>query len=227
MNSSQRPHLAPCEHPRDRQRTRHGERVTAADRVKAVGLRPPAPSAAAKSRYAPRWTWRRARGFTLIELTVVILILAILAAVVTVRLDGPAARARMSDAVDRLAAMDTLARTLAQVRDVPLRLIMDLSEDTLRATDAAGRDDVASACALPGNFRIGAVRTSGGERTAGRVDIPVSPLGLAPTYAVQLEGPGHRKQWILVAGLSGERVEIDETELRAFFEPPQARRNAG
>ena len=219
MRSSPRPCEAPHEHRRDRKRVGLGLRAETPARRLAAYL------PGGGFRHAPRWAWRRAMGFSLIELTVVLLVLAILAAVVAIKLEGPAGQARMTDVADRIAAMDSTVRGIAETRDKPLRLVIDLDEGRLHATD--GRNDVGSPCVLPDRFCIGAVRTRDGERNAGTVDIPVSRLGLTPTYAVRLEGPGGRKQWILVAGLSGERVEIDESELRTIIEPPQARLHAG
>ena len=53
------------------------------------------------------------RGFTLIELTVVLLIVAILAGVVTLRLQGPLHRAEMRDVIERIAFFDHLTRVHA------------------------------------------------------------------------------------------------------------------
>lgn len=48
--------------------------------------------------------------------------------------------------------------------------------------------------------------------------ISCSWLGLTPTYGLLLEGPAGRRQWILVAGLTGETLEPEtEDDVRAVL----------
>ncbi len=175
--------------------------------------------------------WREAAAFSLIELTVVLLLLGIAAAVVTLRLAGPTARVNMRDAADRIARFDHASRAWAREHDVALRVAVDLGANEIRRTTADGGEDardLGGPLELPAGWRIGRLLI-GGEAAAGEsASIAVSRLGLTPSYAMLLEGPGGRRQWVLLTGLGGEMaLPDDEGQLRDILAAERPRHDAG
>ena len=169
----------------------------------------------------------KARGFTLIELALVVLIAAIAAAAVTLRLEGPLRGAQMRDVTEAIVAFDRLTRTHAREHDRPVHLTVDLVRGRLRRTDADGRRELGAPMTLPPDYRIARLWIRGRTVAETRATIPCGRLGLTPTYALALDGPGRRRQTLVFAGLSGELFRVDdERELEAIFQAASARRHS-
>jgi len=142
------------------------------------------------------------RGFTLVELMVVILIMALLASAVALSFDGRLKAARARDAVEQLRTFDAMAR-LAAVRDgTGARIVFDLSANTLSRRQGRDADVLASQVSWPVGYWIEEVRQGSQTTGSGEASIVISPLGISSTYAVRLMGP-NLDQWILFAGLTG------------------------
>ena len=152
----------------------------------------------------------RRPGFSLIELTMVLVIVAIVSAAVVLNVREPLRRTGMQACLDEIATFDRLTRTLAREHDRPLRLVVDLSEGRLRRTDEAGREEQGEALRLPSGHRIAELRLAGQTIDSGAATVSCSARGLTPTYAVRVEGPGGWRRWVLVAGLSGQTWEPDD-----------------
>ncbi|MBM4033135.1 MAG: prepilin-type N-terminal cleavage/methylation domain-containing protein [Planctomycetes bacterium] len=168
------------------------------------------------------------RGFTLIELAAVILALAIVAAVAVLRLEGPLRRARMGDVVDLVAAFDRLARDYAMTHDRPVWLVVDVPQRRLRRASGEDGADLGAPLALPQGYRVAQVWLRGQPRSHARTAIPCSQHGLTPTYGLLIEGPAGRRQWLVVAGLSGQSMQVqDEREARTILDSAAARPHAG
>jgi len=169
----------------------------------------------------------KARGFSLVELAVVILVLAIAAGAVTLRLGGPLRAARLRDLTDEIVAFDRLSRTYAREQDQAVRLEVDLACGRFRRTDAHGRETIGREVQLPGGWRIARLLVGREDLGAGAATIRYSRQGLTPTYALLLEDPGGTGRWLLVAGLTGQVLEPnDEEEVRNTLAALQARPDA-
>jgi prepilin-type N-terminal cleavage/methylation domain-containing protein len=167
------------------------------------------------------------RGFTLVELAAVVLLLGLVAAGVTLRLNDPLRRAGLDGAVVELEAFDHATRTAARQQDRPLRMVFDLDSGVVRRTDAKGRS-AGAAARLPDGYAFERFRVAGKEVHSGRVSVTCSRQGLTPTYAFALEAPGHVRRWRVVAGLSGQVMEgEDEAHVRKTFASLGPRRDAG
>lgn len=161
----------------------------------------------------------RARGFTLIELTAVLLILGVAAAAVTLRMQGPMCNARMKDVIDEIGAFDQLTRTYAREHDRPVRLVVNLSAGRLSRQDEGEAEELGTALELPEGYRIARLRVRGEDLWSGRVSVRCSEWGLTPTYAMRIDGPSGKSRWVVIAGLTGELVRAeDEDELRDIIE---------
>ena len=167
------------------------------------------------------------RAFSLVEVALVVLILAILAGAMTLGVRGPLGRVGMRGLVDEIKTFDHLTRTYAREHDRPLRLVADLAGGRLRRTSEDGRDAFGEALKMPAGHRIAEVRLAGRRVTSGTVALSVSARGLSPTYALRVKGPGGREQWLLVAGLTGQVTEReDEREIEQILEALRAGHHA-
>jgi len=169
----------------------------------------------------------RVRAFSLIELAAVLLVLAVVAAAVTLRVAGPMHRAGMNGLVAEIVSFDRLTRTWSVEQDAGARLVVDLSEGRLRRTDERGRAQGA-AMEVPSGYRLGRVLVGGENRSGGRTAVPVSRHGLARSYAILVEGPGRGQRWILMAGLTGQHEVLDdERKIREVLALLETRGDAG
>ena len=159
----------------------------------------------------------RRQAFTLAELTVVLTIIAVVAAAVTLRIQGPLGRARQRDVVESIGAFDHTTRVAAREQDRPLRLVIDAEAGELRRADGDGRLLESGRLRLPDGFRFERLLLRGADADAGFAGVsmvPCSRHGLTPSYALLLDCGGVRR-WLLVAGLTGTVVEVaDEDEAR-------------
>ena len=170
---------------------------------------------------------RLRRGFSLIELTVVLLILALVSASVAVAVREPLHRVGLRGALDDLAEFDHLTRTYAREQDRPVVLVFDLDAGVIRRMDETGRTELGLALRLPADYRIVRLRAGEDDWRSGQTVLAVSALGLTPTYAVLVTGPGPRAQWMALAGLSGQLLEPkNDAEVDNLFKARQMRPDA-
>lgn len=162
------------------------------------------------------------KGFSLIEITMVLLILGVAAAAVTLRVEPMLHHAQTEQVVRDIVEFDRLTRTLARRHDQQFRLVLDTSVGELRRLDVTGVESCGRAVRLPDGFAMTKVLLRAQDIGAGTISIPCSRRGFMPTYAVRLDGPGGRRQWILMTALGGQEVMIDDdndqklTEILAF-----------
>jgi prepilin-type N-terminal cleavage/methylation domain-containing protein len=149
----------------------------------------------------------KARAFSLIELSLVLLIIAIAAAAVTLRVQGPMGHARMRDAVDAIGQFDRTTRQAARAQDRPLWLTVDLAAGTIRRVTDSGREADGAVLSLPDGFAMERLLVRGQETGDSARALTCSRSGLVPTYALLLRGGGERR-WLVVAGLTGELLEV-------------------
>ena len=156
----------------------------------------------------------KSKGFSLIEITMVLLIMGIAAAAVTLRVEPMLRRARMDQVARDIVDFDRLTRTMARRHDRQLRLVLDTAAGELRRLDAAGIQSHGRALTLPDNYAIMKVLVRKQDIGVGTISLSCSRRGFMPTYAVSLAGPGGRRRWILLTALGGQEVMtvmIDDT----------------
>lgn len=165
------------------------------------------------------------RGFSLIELTVVLIILAMLSAVVSVSLANLGHHVLVSDVVDCISDMDRSMRAECSDHSRAGRLKFDIDNGQVE-TDIK-RDDEwvkVQTYSIPIGLRMEQIQVSGEANQAhstGVVVIACDLQGRTPTYCFSLESintdpPG--KQFYVVAGLSGQLREVqDEDQIEGLF----------
>ncbi len=170
----------------------------------------------------------KSNGFTLVELTVVLLIMAIAAGAAVLRLDSPAARARMEDVVSEITNCDALVRNYAREHNRRVCLVVDLSENRLKCMDEQKEKRLGAEVKLPSRFSISRVLIGRMDINSGTTTINFTRKGLTPSYAVLLEGKKTQGRWLFVSGLTGQIVEFDrEEDVREIFTQLQKGPDAG
>ncbi len=172
----------------------------------------------------------RADGFTLIEMTAVLLIAAIASAVVVLRLQGTRRTLEMSEAVSETIAFDRFSRHLSRKGGRELLIRADLAAGRLSRVETETHNQAGRALELPREFRIARLRLGQRRSSVGSATWTVTPQGLSPTVAMELAGPGERREWIVLPGLGGAAwTTNDERDIDAIWETTfeTGRRNAG
>ncbi len=152
------------------------------------------------------------RGFSLIEMLAVLLILALIAGSVAVSLGGAAQRARLEDAVSRFEFYERSTRERAQSKSEPLQLVYKLKSGYVeRVTDSTQKLS-GQQLGLPPGFTIDQVWTRQERIIEGEVGMLYGSNGCAATYAVMISGLDRQSTWIVVVGLSGQVLETDDVD---------------
>ncbi|MHB8974218.1 MAG: prepilin-type N-terminal cleavage/methylation domain-containing protein [Pirellulaceae bacterium] len=162
-------------------------------------------------------------GFTLLELLVVLVIIALLSSLVAVRLQGPYQSARLEDALERLAFTDSQTRAHSREFATACQIVFELDRGWMYSGMPGGSGARSCEFALPESLRIERVRTPQMELGSGTARIDVSARGTALTYAVCVASSQGTHRWLLFAGLTG-RVAYpkDEIHVQQIFELLQA-----
>src|SRR2546423_437223 len=118
----------------------------------------------------------RSRGFTLIEMMAVVIIMALLATAAALSFARPMRVARARDAVDQIQSLDASARQFARRFGKPVEIVFDLSNGTLARRD---RDTIAFQSSLPRGCRIDEVRVAGQSFSLGEASIQCAASGMS------------------------------------------------
>ncbi len=162
----------------------------------------------------------RNRGFTLIELIVVLVIIAVLSGLVMLSVGSTMDRHRLHQAVETIETFDMRLRREARAWRQPIRASVDTHSKVLTVPLADGNERVFR---LPQrvdvlSWRL-ATQRSGGQQLA----IAVDGDGRSPSYVVEL-GSGKLRLWLVVLGGSGQTFvrEVKPATWRYHAHPGQA-----
>lgn len=163
------------------------------------------------------------RGMTLIELLVVITIIGLITAVATVRLTGLTGRARRQQAIEQMSFVDAGLRDRSSRFAEPSTMQLEMHSSTLRRESAG--DEPQRDVVLAGDVRVTRFLSATREVSTGLVSVEFSSRGTSDTYAVELSAPGRKPQWLLFAGLTGQRTLLEnEREVQDILEVSQPER---
>jgi prepilin-type N-terminal cleavage/methylation domain-containing protein len=168
---------------------------------------------------------RSHRGFTLIELTAVLVILALLSSVVGLSLASLGRQTLLQDAVSAVGDLDRSMRNecMDYNRTGELRFDPDAGQIVLNI-ERDGEDVDVQAYQLPVGMQIMWVRLAGNEGVnhAGQsIAVPCDHQGQTPTYAYAMKSASSNDSVPVikvVAGLSGQTQELtDESQVTDLF----------
>jgi len=165
------------------------------------------------------------RGFTLLELVVVLAIMSMIAGVAIARLKEPYCIARLGDVTSRIEHLDLQARAYAErfARDV--RLIYDLDKNTAYVESGDTGHQELFRLILPSGVLLDRMRTCDQQMENGRFALDLSAAGQSSSYAVRLSAGEGRCRWLFFAGVTGQVSEVagqdDITKLFEMLRPPR------
>jgi type II secretion system protein H len=149
------------------------------------------------------------RGFTMIEILAVMVLLGLAAGVVAVNIRGPMREASLEEVVERIVDFDGQTRAIARRKGRPLRLRVDLTAGRLSRSDAETGEELGAPAVVLGGWRVEELRVRDEPIGSGTATLSVSRRGLSQSYALLLVGPHGERRWLLCAGLSGHFTQYD------------------
>jgi type II secretion system protein H len=160
---------------------------------------------------------KKASGFTLVELTVVLLIMGIVAAAVTLKMSGPVSRVKLQDVVKQVKQFDTLTRSYTRQQGKAVRVNVDLSENRISRLDDEG-EPLGRPLQLPSNFKIEKCLIASQQDASDMALLKYNSQGMTHSYAIKLADKLQSK-WIIIIGLTGQVVELkNEQEVQEILE---------
>lgn len=161
---------------------------------------------------------RHSRGFTLIEILVVLVITSLLAAAVTFKLWEPLRVATAADVCEQVETFDHWARTRARHSADPVKLVFEVGRGEAMRKEAIDSTPT-QRLRLARGWIIERLWVEGQESSSGEVEIELSACGYTPTYAIRLEGPEGVVRWLIVAGMGGDVTKVtDDAQAQTILE---------
>jgi len=153
----------------------------------------------------------RRRGFTLLELSVVLLIVALASAALVIRVGAPFRKVQLDHTLARLEDLDRLARATARRTGRPVQLEVDPAAGTFTSQALGGdRRRTGRVVSLPAGLRIDRSASAGRQAGGGPLRLAIAPAGQSESYALRLATPRGPAAWLIVVGASGQYVRTQE-----------------
>ena len=167
-------------------------------------------------------------GFTIIELTVVILIIAIVAAAATINLSTPLANAKFQDVQIDLESFLLQARNRAANTDTAIEVTINIDNNIVTQKVAGTELENQKRLALPADYKIKRIVGEDFDISQGKMAVTYSTKGFADSYAILIAGKSNTQHWLLVSGLTTALTSLnDEKEVKNLFKAINKSNNAG
>lgn len=147
-------------------------------------------------------------GFTLLELIVVVVIIALLSSLVIVSLSGTLGQYELGLAAESIERFDARARREARRDNAPVMALIERGGSRIQIQS---RKDRHSSVRLPGKVIVKQVRIRRRVIAGRQLELQYSAAGTSPTFAIEIER-GNVTRWLLVLGMSGQVVALDREE---------------
>lgn len=149
-------------------------------------------------------------AFTLIELVVVMLILAILAGTVVYSLSGTLDRYWLGQTAERMELFDAHARRQAVQRRTSVVASIDGDRHLLEVVEPANR--LSERFEISSRVEVAEIRARQSVRSADGLQLVINRHGQSPSYAVKLQRH-NQYRWLIVLGRSGQTISIADEEM--------------
>lgn len=151
------------------------------------------------------------KAFTLVEMMVVLLLMALIAGGITLSLAGAGNNAKTTDIIGRIEKLDFQLRTFACQFNKPADLIINLDTGTLTQATMLDANNIRPlpAIVLPSHITIRRVAIKDQEIYSGEIAIHFSEMGITPSYALWLETDKAESHGLFFSGLTGQATRFE------------------
>ena len=150
------------------------------------------------------------RGFTLVELCVVVAILALLVAVTAVSVRQPLVQAQRGKVIEQVRFMDALARRRCGDSFAPYSMRLKPESGLIWLVDRKG-SKLAGAVGLPSGLKL--LRVIGAKKDqSGVYEIRIDEFGTSSSYACKIGKQEGASEWLVVLGLTGQTYKVDSAK---------------
>jgi prepilin-type N-terminal cleavage/methylation domain-containing protein len=154
-------------------------------------------------------------AFTLIELTVVLALAALIVTVAVVKLHEPYRKARLEGTLERIMLFERQVRNYAIGHNRAGILRIDTRPSTLEFV-ISDRNPDSLRFPLDDELTIDRIFTADGKSSHTRAEIHMSGGGTTSSYALSVQDAAGERRWLLFLGITGQVIKIDEE--RRFHE---------
>lgn len=151
------------------------------------------------------------RGFSLIELLVVLLLISIVTASVSIRWADVYQRAKLQSVLEKLIDVDFKARRHAANRNRPCQLVFDFDAQTVGSSRWVDGAEKFVMSTLPQGIRFTGIRTIGDSVSSGKESVSIFNIGATPTYALEVS-QNEQTRWIVFAGRTGQAKVFEDAK---------------
>ena len=154
------------------------------------------------------------RGFTLIEVMITMLIMAIISGIAVMSLQGHINQARWTRSFEQIEELDRTARVFARRDASPYLITFSRSKRSveLHAMGINASSKSVRSFKLPTPFQFDSFRkntlTSSGESFA----VEIAGNGQSASYAIAVGAPSGSPQWLVTLGFSGQQIRMEEAK---------------
>ena len=167
-------------------------------------------------------TYARQQGFTLIELVVVMILIALLSGIVVYSIRGHIESASVARAVDHLESLDRRLRAEARKTQSPVSLSVHRNGKSVHASSSANLESagIQRDTKLPKLVELNSLRIGSGSRSNAGGTIEFNRRGQSPSYAFEVKSNSGSSAWLVTLGLSGQHIRCKtEAEVDALLRP--------
>ena len=157
-------------------------------------------------------------GFTLLEMTVVLTILALAASLVVVNYREPVNNARLEHAFETIERLDQRVRHWCKTNNAPARIKVDLDRSVFVAEKENGGPLPIPEAKIPGGMKLKELRIMGENRFGRDTQIPYTSRGTAPCWAYSIAYSGDREKYRFIIGATGQSVPFENEDAVIRFE---------
>jgi prepilin-type N-terminal cleavage/methylation domain-containing protein len=156
----------------------------------------------------------RRSGFTLIELMAVIFILGLMAGAVTLTVQRIVDRARWTRGFAQLELVDRVARMAARNERISYRLSFSRSKRRieLRPEENITAGKGLRQWKLPRGLDFASFREDRSSSRSDEMKIEINSSGQSSSYAVALKASSGPSRWMVILGLSGQPIQLDQAD---------------
>jgi prepilin-type N-terminal cleavage/methylation domain-containing protein len=153
-------------------------------------------------------------GFTLIEVMIVMLIMAIIAGLAVISVQGHIDQARWTRSFEQIEELDRTARISARRDASPYQITFDRSKRSveLRAIGVNASAKSVGAFKLPAQFKFDSFRKNKQTSSSESFVVEIAGNGQSPSYAVAIAAPSGPPQWLVTLGFSGQQIRMEEAK---------------